>query len=100
MVNFAEMGRYRQQFIQATHRYNHAERTLDDLETRMKSGDVEDVQALLDQIEDARAACAAAKEEYENFSYLYHTGRPKPKPQETQTQWFTSFGVPAQPPKR
>ena len=100
MVDFATMGRYRQQFIQATHRYDRAKRTLDDLESTLTAGGVEDVPALLDQIEDARAACAAAKEEYENFSYLYHTGRPKPEPQEAQTRWCTSFGVPAQPPKR
>lgn len=100
MVSFAEMGQYRQQFMQATHRYNRAKRTLDDLEASLASGGVEDVKALLDQIEDARAACAAAKEGYENLSYLYHTGRPKPKQEETQTRWYTPFGIPAQPPKR
>lgn len=100
MVSFAEMARYRQQYQQAMYAYNRAKSTLDALESKLTTGSVEDVQALLDQIEGARTACAAAKEEYEEFSYLYHTGRPKPEPQEVQMRWYTSFGVPAQPPKR
>lgn len=100
MVSFSEMSRYRQQYQQAMYAYNRAKRTLDDLEASLASGGVEDVPALLDQIEDARAACAAAKEEYEAAWYLYNTGKPKPEPQETETKWFTPFGIPAQPPKR
>lgn len=100
MVDFATMGRYRQQFIQATHRYDRAKRTLDDLESTLTAGGVEDVPALLDQIETAKADCAAAAEEYADARCLYMFGCHRPEPQEAQTRWYTSFGVPAQPQKR
>ena len=100
MVSFSEMSRYRQQYQQAMYAYNRAKSTLDALESKLTTGGVEDVPALLDQIEDARAACAAAKEKYENFSYLYNTGQPKPEPGETGMRWYTTFGTSAQLPKR
>lgn len=95
MVDFAEMGRYRQQYQQAMYAYNRAQRTLDALESKLTAGSVEDVPALLGQIEDARAACETAKSEYEAAWYLYNTGKPKPEPGETETKWFTPFGIPA-----
>ena len=100
MADFAEMGFYRQQYQQAMFKYNRAKRDVEALESKLTAGGVEDVQALLDQIEDARAACDTAKSEYEAAWYLYNTGRPKPGQQETETKWFTPFGVPARPPKR
>ena len=100
MVSFAEMGRYRQQYQQKMYAYNRAKSTLDALESKLTTGSVEDVPALLDQIETAKADCAAAAEEYDDARCLYMFGCHRPKPQETETRWFTPFGIPAQPPKR
>ena len=39
-------------------------------------------------------------EEAENLWYLSNSGKPKPEvTADRETKWFTTFGIPAQPPK-
>ena len=101
MGNYFEMMRYYHQYQEAAIRLDQKRRSLERLESSlMSASDSDEAKDLQKQIAVARAEYDTAKEEAENLWYLSNSGKPKPEvTADRETKWFTTFGIPAQPPK-
>lgn len=101
MGSYFEMMRYYHQYQEAAIKLDQKRRNLERLASSLKSAsDPDEAKDLQKQIAIARAEYDTAKEEAENLWYLSNSGKPKPEvTADRETKWFTTFGIPAQPPK-